>query len=177
MTDPVEPPAVAPDATAASSSVLKPRLRPYILDWMAEQKAKAEASPGKAAQAEQQRQAMRALGLAWIDPERLDEYAVEAGVQPELMRKALTTEEGQRLATSAASKLRASGEASQVQVARITESLLALIEQGVADGTVSAAAAPKIIDSISKLRGTAESRNAKSPDAASVGSLAGLIGL
>lgn len=177
MTKSVEPSPIAPDATGASGIALKPKIRPYMLDWMAEQKAKAEASPVKAAQAAQQGQALRALGLAWIDPERLDEYAIEAGVQPELMRKALTTEEGTRVATSMASKLRASGEASQVQVARITESLLTLIEQGVADGTVSAAAAPKIIDSISKLRGTAEARNAKSPDAASVGSLAGLIGL
>ena len=177
MTKSADPPAIAADATGASSRALKPKLRPYLADWLAEQKVKAAAAPVKAAQDARQGQAMRALGLAWIDPERLDEYAVEAGVQPELMRKALTTDEGQRVATSMASKLRANGEASQVQVARITESLLTLIEQGVADGTVSAAAAPKIIDSISKLRGTAESRNAKSPDAASVGSLAGLIGL
>jgi hypothetical protein len=178
MTKSVEPLHLVPDTTGAGATNVsrKPPLTAYLSDWMAEQRAKAEAPRIDAARAAQREALCRALGLAWIEPDRLDEYANEAGVSPKTLREVLSTEEGERIAVSMASKLRSSGEAAQVQGGRITESLLVLIERGIADGTVAVASAPKILDSISKLRGTADARNAKTPPPVLGVSVAELIG-
>ena len=132
----------------------------------------------KKARAARRAQLLRALGLSWLEPERLDDYASEAGIAPDKLREAMATERGQRVAASMANKLRESGEALRVQTARATASLVTLIEQGIADGTVSPAMAPKIVESLAKLTASqesAEARNAKSPAAAIEGDLTGLI--
>jgi hypothetical protein len=178
MTRPVEPLPIVPDARGpvTSNGARKPKVEAYLTRWKADQLAEEDAAQLKKAQAALREALCRALGLSWIDPDHTDDYANEAGVSPDTLRKLLAMEKGQSIAAAMASKLRSSGEATRVQAGRIMGSLLDLIEQGVADGTVTGATAPKILDTVAKLRGTTEARNARTPPAPFGGSAAGLLG-
>jgi hypothetical protein len=177
---------IAPDATGASKGVSLPTLRPRLPSIreivgpsIKEQFAAMEAeTAAKKAQAARRVQLSRALGFAWIEPERLDEYAIEAGISPEKLRAVMATEPGQTAGASMARHLRDSGELLRFQTARATASLVTLIEQGIAEGTVTPAMAPKIVESLAKLtaaQGGAEARNEKSLPVSIEGDLAGLI--
>lgn len=93
----------------------------------------------------------RAFGLAWMDHENLDSYAFEAGIQPEVLRDALHTDDGTRIGVTMEARLQASGEAQQVLMGKSMPGLLAAVEKGSAGGMTEATAL-KLIDIFSKGR-------------------------
>ncbi len=154
----------------------KLKITAYMLDWQNKIKRMVEeVNPARDAIREQR---TRALGLAWLDPDHLDDYAIEAGITPESLRETLATQEGSEDAIATATRLRSSGEAERAQAARITGQLLTVIERGISDGEVGAMTAPKLLDAVSKLRRLTETRATppEMPPAMSLRSVAGLLG-
>jgi hypothetical protein len=107
---------------------------------------KANAAIGaKKARAPAIRQWLRAFGLASNDPENIEEYAIEAGIEPpETLREALGTERGAKIGIAMETPLRNSGELAHVSFARMMHKAVAAVAKGLDDGSVSAAAASKI---------------------------------
>jgi len=107
----------------------------------------------KKARAPAIRQWLRAFGLASNDPENIEEYAIEAGIEPpETLREALGTERGAKIGIAMETQLRNSGELAHVSFARMMHKAVAAVAKGLDDGSVSAAAASKIIDEYGKFR-------------------------
>jgi hypothetical protein len=124
----------------------------YLTRDMHRMKALSDAIRDAKAQTAISQQRLRALGLASGDPEHLEEYAIAAGIPPEILLATLDTEDGAKLGIAMETELRNSGELARVAFARMLHKAVVAVDKGLDDGSVSAAAASKIIDEYGKFR-------------------------
>jgi hypothetical protein len=100
----------------------------------------------------------RALGGAWLYPDRIIEIAQAAGMEPSALEDELNTDEGAKRGAMLAAELERGGELVREKALGVLETLIEVIRRGAEAGDMSVATATKAADTIFKITGIADER-------------------
>jgi hypothetical protein len=142
-----------------ASSPPKPKLPPLadlLRKWHQDMDVvgHAEAYQRKKLQDKTTARRARAFGLAVADPDNLEQHALEAGIEPDVLTEALRMNVGRMIGQAMFGTLRDCGVLEQGDAARLKQVLIETISQGVNDGTVSPGLAPKVLEVVAELAET-----------------------
>jgi hypothetical protein len=134
----------------------KPRLADMLRKWHEDMDVvgHAEAYQRKKLKDKTTARRARAFGLAVADPDNLDQHALEAGIEADVLAEALRTNAGRMIGQAMFGTLRDCGLLEQSEAARLKQVLIETISQGVNDGTVSPGLAPKVLEVVAELAET-----------------------
>lgn len=151
---------IAPDATRARIPSVRERLEAQAVKWRRDMDVagQAEAYQRKNLQDKVTSRRARAFGLAVADPDNMEQHAIEAGIEPDVLADALRTNAGRMIGQAMFGTLRDCGALEQGEAARLKQVLIETISQGVNDGTVSPGLAPKVLEVVSELAATKASK-------------------